>query len=174
MKQLGSYCKNEANIKVAREPYQDVDGHNRGDASDKSTKPAKGLWQVEMIIGPFPSEFCATHFRMEWMLYSRNTNSRRICGIAMTEELRKDAAWSELYCFDKRLVPFPLNTYLVFNGLECLCVSEETFEKLVRDVAVAQYQGTVKRQRKTPLPATTTTTKKKSKNTTGQLVGTHS
>jgi hypothetical protein len=140
MKQLGGHCKNEANIKVAREPYADVDSHNRGDVNDKATKPAKGLWQVEMIIGPFPTEREAAHFRMEWMLASRGMSSRRDCGIVMTNEKRQEPGYENLYCFDKRLVPYPLNTYLICHGMDFLCVSEEAFNKLVSAVhSACQY-----------------------------------
>jgi hypothetical protein len=138
MKQLGGHCKNEANIKVAREPYADVDSHNRGDVNDKATKPAKGLWQVEMIIGPFPRELDATQFRMEWMLASRGMSSRRDCGIKMTMKKRLEPGYENLFCFDKRLVPYPLNTYLITNGMDFLCVSEEAFEKLVAAVENAR------------------------------------
>jgi hypothetical protein len=147
MKQFGGVCKNEANIKVAREPYQDVDGHNRGDFNDKATKPAKGLWQVEMIIGPFYCELHAKQFRVQWMLDSRGMSPRRDCGIEMVTEWRK-CGHLELFCFDKRLVPFPPNNYLIENGLECLTISDDAFDELVGSVQSAQTSLPIQKKQK--------------------------
>lgn len=138
MIQLGGRCKNEANLKVAREPFEDTRRHNSGETNDKATKPARGAWQVEMIIGPFESREAADGFRRLWMQKSRGPISRRARGTELVEhyqnrgcqlsdELRTtgDAAWSRIYCFDKRLVPLELNRWLARHDMHCLAQSEE-------------------------------------------------
>lgn len=133
MKQLGGQCKNEANIKTSIEPYKDVCGHNRGDVNDKSTKPARGLWQVEIIAGPFDTLAEATIFREEWLGSSRGMNSRRLEGIRLTVEWRANG-FSKLMCFDKRLVPHPLNAYLAEVNLDFLQVDARSYDALVESL----------------------------------------
>lgn len=83
MIQLGGRCKNEANLKVAREPFEDLRRHNNGEVNDKATKPARGAWQIEMIIGPFMTWDKAEAFRKLWMQKSRGPISRRKRGIEL-------------------------------------------------------------------------------------------
>lgn len=143
MIQLGGRCKNEANLKVAREPFEDTRKHNSGETNDKATKPARGAWQVEMVIGPFGSREAAEAFRRLWMQKSRGPISRRARGAELVEhyqnrgyqlsdELRSsgDAAWRGIYCFDKRLVPLDLNQWLLRHGMGYLTQSEERLNTL--------------------------------------------
>lgn len=130
MKQLGGHCKNEANVKVSDEPYKDVCGHNRGDVNDKATKPARGLWQIELIAGPLYSSEDVEKFREAWVITSRGLNSRRTRCVELVEQWRAEG-YTDLHCYDKRLVPHPLNTFLKNAGLEYLQVDEETYNSLV-------------------------------------------
>ncbi len=120
MKQLGGPCKNEANIKVATEAFTDVYRHNVGEINDKSTKPARGLWQVEMIIGPFGNENAASVFRREWMEESRGIESRRQRGIKLAESY----VYAPIRCYDKRVVPLDLNCWLDRHNMSCLKLPE--------------------------------------------------
>ncbi len=133
MKQMGGHCKNEANVKVSKEPYKDVCGHNRGDVNDKATKPARGLWQAELICGPLYSEEEVCRFREILVITSRGLNSRRSRAFEVVEEWRAKG-YTDLYCFDKRLVPHPLNPFLERIGLVYLKVDEETYQQLVNSL----------------------------------------
>lgn len=135
MKQMGGHCKNEANVKVSDEPFKDVCGHNRGDVNDKATKPARGLWQVELICGPFYDEEDVLSFREELVATSRGLNSRRTRCIDMVEK-RREKGQADLYCFDKRLVPHPLNRFLQSIGLDYLQVDEDAYKALVTSLDV--------------------------------------
>lgn len=143
MIQLGGRCKNEANLKVAREPFEDTRKHNSGETNDKATKPARGAWQVEMIIGPFAKRQGAEAFRKLWMQKSRGPISRRARGAELVEhyqnkgcqlsdEMRATggAEWTGIFCFDKRLVPLNLNQWLLRHSMGCLMQSEERLSNL--------------------------------------------
>jgi hypothetical protein len=136
MKQLGGFSKNLANIKMSPQPYVDILSHNRGDANDKTTKPAKGHWQIEMLIGPLEKDE-SEHIKKEWMATSRGLTSRRERGLEIVLELRKHDPNRAVYCFDKRLVPIPLAPYLRRIRMECLGVSDEVYWKLISAVSIS-------------------------------------
>jgi hypothetical protein len=137
MKQLGSKSKNEANIRIATNPFADLESHNRGDANDKATKTAKGSWQIEMIVGPFSAMEPAEEFRKEWMTSSRGLESRRTRAFELVERDRAKEGSATLTCFDKRLVPRDLGAYLSATELTELSVETLKFDHLLASLGKA-------------------------------------
>lgn len=138
VKQLGGFSKNEANIKMAENPYYDMGSHYVGDANDKTAKLGKGFWQIEMIVGPLDSEQEADQVRQNWLSTSRGLPSRRERGIKIAVELRERRPDRLVFCFDKRLVPIPLNPYLRRVNLDYLSVDDENYWKLITAVAMRE------------------------------------
>lgn len=138
VKQLGGFSKNEANIKMASNPYYDMGSHHVGDTNDKTAKLGKGFWQIEMIIGELDDEKEADQVRQNWLSTSRGLPSRRERGIKIAMELRERRPGRRVFCFDKRLVPIPLNPYLRRVNLDYLSVDDENYWKLITAVAMRE------------------------------------
>lgn len=144
MKQLGGYSKNEANIKMSTQPYQDVTSHNRGDSNDKTTKPAKGHWQIEMLIGPLDEDESKV-ITKNWMSTSRGLTSRRARGLQIVLDLRNKQPDRLVFCFDKRLVPIPLEPQLKRIGMGNFAAADIPYWKLIGSVST--HATSKKRQR---------------------------
>lgn len=130
MIQLGGPCKNEAKVNVAQDVFGDAYKHNSGAINDKGTKPARGLWMVEMIIGPYETYEEADKDCREWKKESRSIIPRRDLGLEIVA-----AKKGKIKCYDKREVIIDPdtrspNTWLRENGMECLCLPEQRMNAL--------------------------------------------
>jgi hypothetical protein len=64
----------------ARNPIEKVRMHNERQVKSKSTRPAAGLWNLEIAIGPFETKKDTFVIRDYWKMKKRGPASRRTFG----------------------------------------------------------------------------------------------
>ena len=97
VKQTEVVCKNEANIFVAQDVLKRVDEYNTGLERNKSTKDARGFWQLEIIVGPYPTRHLARAFLKRWQ-NSRGILPRRERAIKLVQQEVKESLLNMCAC----------------------------------------------------------------------------
>jgi hypothetical protein len=87
--------KTLTHVGKARDPVAKVYMHNNRLLRSKSTRPASGLWNLELIIGPFEDKKTTEPICIFWKKKRRGPASRRELGIWL-------AATLGLECYDAR------------------------------------------------------------------------
>ena len=128
VKQTEVVCKNEANIFVAQDVLKRVDEYNTGLERNKSTKDARGFWQLEIIVGPYPTRHLARAFLKRWQ-NSRGILPRRERAIKLVQQ---EEAGVRL--FDKRIIPLHYNKWLRNHKLNDLRVDDSELQNLYTEV----------------------------------------
>jgi len=88
--------KTLTHVGKARRPVDKVRMHNERLVKSKSTRPAAGLWKLEVAVGPFASKRDTIPIRDFWKKKKRGPASRRSFG-------KWIAASLGLECFDSRM-----------------------------------------------------------------------
>ena len=91
--------KTHTYVGKGKRPLFQLYRHNNGlIPKARSTRPAKGHWWMEMIIGPIDSREKAVKIRDKWKAHSRGAKPRREKGMTIAIE-------HNLTCWDRRLNP---------------------------------------------------------------------
>lgn len=129
VKQTSVVCKNEANIFYAQDVLLDVSKYNTGFKKNKSTKDARGFWQLEIVVGPFPTQESAAGFSRRWKKGSRGIQPRRV---RAKELIHQEELGVRLY--DKRLVPVNWNHWVQSQKLDELAVDQDELGRFYAEV----------------------------------------